>query len=136
MQGSFQLKIRVEDIDSGEDDLVDIVIVQLSALAVKSTFTTVNTYSGMYGNSISLQFRVTCAETYYGTDCTTKCVPTDNTDGHYSCNSDGTKACLPGWSGASTNCLTRELVHIPPFHPLPLPSCKGFINHAACHYLM
>ena len=108
-QGSFQLKITIDDIDSGEDDLVDEVVVQISSLTVAETFTTTSTYTGTNGEgSIDLQFRVMCADTYYGPDCTTKCVPVDGTDGHYTCNSDGSKACLSGWSGISTNCLTRK----------------------------
>lgn len=108
------MKITVEDIDPGEDDLVDTVIVQMTSLTVQNSFTSAGTYAGANGKgSIDLQFRVTCAETYYGADCTTKCVPTDSSDGgHYSCNSDGSKSCLDGWSGANTNCLTRTYVQV------------------------
>ncbi len=113
MQGQFQLKIKIEDIDSGEDDLVANIIVQLSSLVVSDTFTDATTYTAANGQaSIDLQFRVNCASTYYGTDCTTKCIPKDGTDGHYTCNNDGSKSCLSGWSGTSTNCLTRELTII------------------------
>ena len=101
----------MEDIDTGEDDLVETVIVQVSSLAVMDSYSTATSYSGTNGQgSISMQFRVTCAETYYGSDCSVKCVPIDGSDGHYTCNSDGTKSCLSGWSGSSTNCLTREIL--------------------------
>lgn len=109
LQNSFQLKITVEDIDGSSDRLVEEVIAQVSSLTVDTSLT--GTYSGTYGEgSIKLTFSVACGDSYYGSDCATKCVPTDGSDGHYNCNDDGTKSCLSGWSGASTNCLTRKMI--------------------------
>eukprot|EP00112_Aurelia_sp_Birch-Aquarium-sp1_P025417 Seg843.3 transcript_id=Seg843.3/GoldUCD/mRNA.D3Y31 product="ZP domain-containing protein" protein_id=Seg843.3/GoldUCD/D3Y31 len=33
------------------------------------------------------------------------CVARDDAQGHYTCNDDGTKKCMPGWSDPSNNCL-------------------------------
>ena len=44
-----------------------------------------------------------CAEFYYGApNCSVFCRPTDSCLGHYTCNSNGSKICLPGWTW--TNC--------------------------------
>ena len=87
------------------------MIAQVSSLTVGNSFSAKASYVGSNGKgSIGLQFRVTCAENYYGSNCTTKCIPTNSSKGHYTCNDDGTITCLTGWSGANTNCLTREFV--------------------------
>ena len=108
------MRVQVEDVDSGVDDPVDTLIVQVSSLTVGEDYTSASTYTGINGEgSLVLQFRVTCDETYYGADCTVKCIPADSDDeGHYSCASDGSKDCLEGWSGAGTNCLTRTSVRL------------------------
>ncbi|VDP06688.1 unnamed protein product [Soboliphyme baturini] len=51
--------------------------------------------------AIQLQYsvRVSCRETFYGPQCSRECEPRDYEFGHYNCSSDGTKVCLPGWTG-------------------------------------
>ena len=91
------------------DDLVDKVFVQMTGLTVSSTFTAAATYAGQHGQgSITLQFQVVCNANYYGSNCATHCVATNNNLGHYTCASDGSKQCLSGWSNPAGNCLTRE----------------------------
>ena len=110
-QGSFQLYVKVIDNDvwPNADDLVDEVYVSMVGLAVSNTFTTATAYNGLHEQgSITLQFQVVCNANYYGSNCTTFCVATDNTMGHYTCASDGSKQCLSGWSNSAGNCLTRE----------------------------
>ena len=109
-QGSFQFYVKVIDNDIvTADDLVDEVYVSMVGLAVNSTFTTATAYTGQHGQgSITLQFQVVCNANYYGSNCTTYCVATDDNLGHYTCASDGSKQCLSGWSNPAGNCLTRE----------------------------
>ncbi len=51
-----------------------------------------------------LSFRVNCAENYYGIDCNTFCMESNDSFGHYYCNQDGSIACLMGYTDPSTNC--------------------------------
>ena len=109
VQGSFQLYVRVVDEDSGNsDDHVDDIYIDIS-LSVSSSFTTQTDFYGDHGNSrIRLAFRVRCNANYYGSDCATYCVNTDDSTGHYTCGPDGTKNCLSGWTG--TECNTRKFI--------------------------
>ncbi|XP_060938972.1 delta-like protein 4 [Limanda limanda] len=45
-------------------------------------------------------YRFICNEHYYGDTCSMICASRDDHFGHYTCNPDGQKACLPGWKGA------------------------------------
>ena len=109
LQGSFQLYVRVVDEDSGNsDDHVDDIYIDIS-LSVSSSFTTQTDFYGDHGNSrIRLAFRVRCNANYYGSDCATYCVNTDDSTGHYTCGPSGTKNCLSGWTG--TECNTRKFI--------------------------
>ena len=40
-----------------------------------------------------------CLPSWFGSDCRTQCIPSDDDGGHYSCAQDGSKTCLPGWYG-------------------------------------
>ncbi|CAL8367128.1 unnamed protein product [Gadus morhua 'NCC'] len=46
------------------------------------------------------QIRVSCDEHYYGFGCNKFCRPRNDFFGHYTCDSNGNKTCLEGWSGA------------------------------------
>ncbi|KAG9344276.1 hypothetical protein JZ751_010945 [Albula glossodonta] len=50
------------------------------------------------------QIRVTCDEHYYGVGCNKFCRPHDEFFGHYTCDHNGNKTCLDGWSGP--DCIT------------------------------
>lgn len=64
--------------------------------------------------SITFAFRVLCKQNYYGDTCSKVCVPRDDRLGHYTCDSDGTRVCLPGWKGQycdeGTVVLLKELL--------------------------
>ena len=111
-QGAVQLYVEVYDIDDGADDHVDDVYVEIN-LDPNTQFTTATNFYGNNGNSrISLSFRVTCTANYYGTDCATYCVPTDDASGHYTCDQgSGARICLSGWSGS--DCNIRKLERAP-----------------------
>ena len=110
-QGGFQLYVKVRDVDSGNaDDHVDDIYVDVS-LSVASSFTTQTDFYGDHGNSrIRLSFRVRCSANYYGSDCATYCVNTDDSTGHYTCSASGMKNCLAGWTGS--DCNTGECTSI------------------------
>ena len=97
------------DVDVSFDDHVDDVYADVT-LSPSSSFTSTRTYTGAHNNArISFSFRVRCNANYYGSDCATYCVNTDNSNGHYTCGSSGQKICLAGWSQPATNCLTGEI---------------------------
>ena len=108
---SFQLYIEVFDYDPifPPDDHVDDVYI-VETLSPSSSFTSETWYTGVNGSSeIRLSFRVQCDATFYGSDCATYCVDTDvNGVGHYTCDFNGQKICLSGWTDANYNCLTRK----------------------------
>ncbi|CAG0884542.1 unnamed protein product [Cyprideis torosa] len=44
-------------------------------------------------------YRVRCEPNYYGDGCAVLCRPRNDSFGHYTCNAEGQKRCLEGWSG-------------------------------------
>ena len=50
--------------------------------------------------NITFSYRVVCEQNYYGDSCSMYCLPRDDSNGHYTCDSSGTRVCLPGWKGS------------------------------------
>lgn len=51
-------------------------------------------------HAINFDYRVKCDKHYYGKSCNVFCKGSVNsTFGHYECMPDGTRKCLPGWTG-------------------------------------
>ncbi len=93
------------DIDISAYDHVDDMYIDIS-LTPSTSYTGYNFYTGVYGNSrIELRFRVQCKPDYYGDDCTRYCVGNED---QYTCDHDGTRVCLPGWT--DSECSIRECV--------------------------
>ncbi|XP_043930137.1 delta-like protein 4 isoform X3 [Protopterus annectens] len=44
-------------------------------------------------------YRVICSDNYYTSSCSMLCKPRDDHFGHYTCSSNGSRVCLPGWKG-------------------------------------
>ena len=108
----MRLYIEVEDNDVFYDDHVDDIYVTIS-LTPSSSFTSRTAYSGVHGNSrIELSFRLQCGSNLYGNNCTTFCEARNDSEGHYSCGTSGQRICLSGWSGPSSDCITRKLYGI------------------------
>uniref|UniRef100_A0A8C7ZF66 Delta-like protein n=1 Tax=Oryzias sinensis TaxID=183150 RepID=A0A8C7ZF66_9TELE len=49
------------------------------------------------------QIRVRCDDHYFGFGCNKFCRPRDEFFGHYTCDGNGNKTCLEGWSGPDCN---------------------------------
>ena len=66
--------------------------------------------TGEFGKvQLIISYEVRCQQNYYSTDCSTYCVPSDNSMGHYNCDpSNGNKICLPGYQNPVTNCIEGE----------------------------
>ncbi|XP_070577171.1 protein jagged-1-like isoform X1 [Ptychodera flava] len=50
---------------------------------------------------ITYKIRVLCDDYLYGTNCLKFCRPRDDSLGHYLCDSNGDKVCMPGWTGST-----------------------------------
>lgn len=74
---------------------------------------------GVVANT-TFSYRVKCQQYYYGDSCRKRCVPRNDDLGHYSCDSNGTKVCNPGWSGRYCDtavCPGCDLTHATCPHP-------------------
>ena len=117
------MMVRIEDHDFDPDDLIDIVLFN-EVISPGSGWTNSRNLNGFYNAAtLSGRFRVFCHQNYYGSNCLTLCVATNNSQGHYTCNSNGQKVCLSGWTnvGNADNCLTRK-------EPLPTPSVATLLE--------
>ncbi len=104
--------MSVKDNDGDADDLVDRIFAEMD-LQVSDSFTTPAQYTGIYNKgTMTMSFKVNCAQFYYGSNCRTFCQPTDDSSGHYSCDENGGKVCLPEWMDVTTNCITRTYTSV------------------------
>jgi len=67
-------------------------------------------------------YRVVCKDGRYGPGCNFQCTPRDDKFGHYSCNNNGQKICLPGWKGDYCEEGTRKTKKFYKIYPI------SFIN--------
>ena len=111
MQGAVRLFIQVEDYDPiGSNDHIDDVYVTIM-LTPNSSFNSRTAYVGITENSrIELSFRLQCTNSFYGSNCTTFCMPRNDSEGRYECGPDGERICLSGWSDPSRNCTVCKLI--------------------------
>ena len=110
VQQRFQFQTRVNDEDPFDsDDLIDRVFVISDGLAISNSFTSPQTYTGLYGNvQMVVSYRAICQPNYYGSLCTVFCMGRNDSTGRYECDSQGRPMCLQGWTDVATNCLTRK----------------------------
>ncbi|XP_054708436.1 protein jagged-1-like [Uloborus diversus] len=61
---------------------------------------------------LTFRIRVICDKNYYNSTCTVFCRPRNDKFGHYTCNEEGEKVCLPGWKGPTCEeAICREGCH-------------------------
>ena len=111
LKGSFQIAVRIFDEDVFDDDLIDIVVFD-RIIIPGSGWVGMENRQGVHNSAtVSAEFRVDCNTNFYGSNCATFCVATDNSQGHYTCDSNGGRVCLSGWTNTNggQNCLTRML---------------------------
>jgi len=81
-------------------------------------------YSGLY-----CQEKEQCPSISNGTNCTTQCyAPNSCAEGHFYCNSDGTKTCLAGWYPLTTCRMKNLSSYLDPECPIP----TGCLNNGSC----
>ena len=57
--------------------------------------------------TFTVTLNLTCPANSYGPNCSIYCRPANSSDmGHYTCLSDGSRQCLPGYLNEITDCLT------------------------------
>ncbi len=106
-QGSFQLYYRIitvshgQEVDSGRQTLIQPIQDRTSALTVSNSISGARTTL-----FLSRGPRVVCREGYFGPNC--GCSPRDDSTGHFTCDTNGIKVCLPGYQNPSTNCVEEE----------------------------
>ncbi|XP_038077193.1 delta-like protein A [Patiria miniata] len=100
-QGQMRVKLRVMDSDDNDDDTIEEAFknIVLSSFASQSSAQWVQYTMGTHSD-FTFQVRVYCNADSYTSDCSVYCVPTDNQNGHYTCNpTTGAKMCYDGWEG-------------------------------------
>ena len=106
----FQLYLEVID----DDDLLGSELIEEVKMQVPGTkgAVTSQTLTGTSGTvSLVLSYSLTCTQNYYGSNCSTYCVPSDNSMGHYTCDpSNGNKLCFPEYQNPENNCTEGDAV--------------------------
>uniref|UniRef100_A0A915JPV0 Delta-like protein n=1 Tax=Romanomermis culicivorax TaxID=13658 RepID=A0A915JPV0_ROMCU len=126
--GSMKLFIQVNhrDISTGIEYLMinSSRSVLAPAVPTDSRTRTVNWHKAkaihrfpMIDEQISLEYgyRVRCDPGYFGDKCGQSCVPRNNETGHFTCDEQGHRKCLPGWSNVDLMCTK----------PVCKKDCKG-----------
>ncbi len=103
-QGSFQLFYKVvalqpvKEIDHG-------AVITLN-YTVQDTFMRPIVNSGEQTFLLIRGIRVVCREGYFGPDC--GCSTRNDSTGHFTCDTNSTKVCFPGYQNPETNCVEEE----------------------------
>ncbi|XP_065063187.1 protein jagged-1b-like isoform X2 [Rhopilema esculentum] len=98
---TFVLIIDILDKDEGgKFDLIDRVS-KFGILTPNNTWQ-LHTYNGPAATLV-YKLRLKCDEHYYGMSCTVYCKPRSDKYGHNTCDRNGNRICLPGWSGPYCN---------------------------------
>ena len=115
IQTNIQVNIEVID-DNGvlpdvNQNRILISQANLQSPQVSDTFSSDTTVNEGSSNVISLSYatRIECATNYYQSDCSVYCIPTNDNTGHYTCDTNGNKISLPGYTNTSNNCLNGML---------------------------
>ena len=105
-QGGVQTFFVVVDYDpSDNDDFVDVFAYKVH-IPVGRSLSIPRFFDGRFSiGQIWLGFKATCAENFYGENCTIFCVERDDDElGHYTCDSEGNRVCREGYQDPSNNC--------------------------------
>ena len=80
-------------------------------LEVNSSFTELEQYTGFLNTvSFQMKFRVMCQQDYYGVDCNVFCLAqSDDVNGHYTCDRNGSIQCLEGFENPNNSCRDSKL---------------------------
>ncbi|XP_068721178.1 protein jagged-1a-like [Montipora capricornis] len=111
--GSITVGVEVWDKDKfTKDDYVDSAHAFVTSVRpgpFNSPFKKDFTLRGSYV-TVGLEINLYCDKNYYGAACNVKCIPRDDSSGHYTCDHQGEKICKSGWFGSSCtrHCVPRD----------------------------
>ena len=113
MQGGIQILFFVEE-DQEDRNLVELFRVEYTGSAAQPNETTsamgvVHTGLIDTNTTLNLSLDIQCEVGFYGPSC--DCRNTDDSTGHFTCNTEGARVCLEGYQNPDSNCTecsTRE----------------------------
>ena len=113
IQGEIQILYRIEFqtylIDCYRYDFHTGIVDRENRLFVANTTPGKNNIA-----SLAFSIRVVCKENYTGSDCGDMiCEQQDDSTGHFTCDVNGNKVCLPGYQNPGTNCVETVTTMIP-----------------------
>ena len=101
-----QFYMEVIDFDSSTArQFVDSFAINVNS-PISSSYSARMSHTGLHNiGTLELDYRIVCADDFYGTDCSVFCRPMMDINGvqMYSCNSDGSRNCLNGYIGELCN---------------------------------
>ena len=89
-------------------DVIDYLVLDFT-LAVGENLTDQIINGRFFGSDVTftVSLSLSCFTNFYGPDCSTYCHPANSSEmGHYTCLSDGSKQCLPGYQNEATYCTS------------------------------
>ncbi|KAI4886490.1 hypothetical protein NFI96_024859, partial [Prochilodus magdalenae] len=93
--GTFSLIIEAWSAESSSEQSTENQNNLITRLATKRTLATGEDSA----QDVHYSYHVICDEHHYGDSCSDYCRPRDDTFGHYTCDSTGSRICLEGWNG-------------------------------------
>ncbi|XP_038077194.1 protein jagged-1-like [Patiria miniata] len=130
-QRQMRVKLRVQDEDFLGEELVDedFLNIDQASSPSQSSAQWQNYRMGTHAD-FTFQVRIYCNTNYFTPDCSVYCIPTDNQNGHYTCDSTtGDKICQDGWEGVDCNEDIDECQTGPCLHDA---TCHNGMNQFSC----
>ncbi|XP_065843967.1 fibropellin-3-like isoform X2 [Oscarella lobularis] len=108
--GNFRLDITAMNDGSATDDLITSIYLDQNPATLGSVWKretlTVALASSLTHLILVLEWKVQCLPNYFD-NCSNYCVPTNDSSGHYTCDSLGHKLCQSGYEDPNTNCTKQ-----------------------------
>ena len=104
----MRLYTQVTDGDTSTrapDDIVDTFTIDIAADTIPGTHVMLSAVPGQHGLGVlSLNISLTCAQNYFGSDCSVFCQERNDSTVHYTCDSEGNIVCIEGYQDPFINC--------------------------------
>lgn len=78
-------------------------------------------------HAVFFDYRVQCDQFYYGSKCNIMCKGSDSRFGHYECREDGSRQCLPGWTGEYCTDIGECFRYVPGLLTAKASGCIVFL---------
>lgn len=112
-QGTITIGVEVWDKDKyTTDDFVEGTHITVPSVKPGPSYSPLRRKLMIRGSRISvrIELELYCDKNYYGTGCNVKCIPRDDSSGHYTCDHEGRKICRRNWYGnrCTRYCIPRD----------------------------